>query len=408
MNELKPVLDEARGLQDEIVALRRRLHAEPEVGLELPDTRAKVLAALEGLPLDVTLHRRSSGIVATLRGKGDAPAILLRGDMDALPMTEETGLPFSSSRPGAAHACGHDAHTAMLVGAARILCAHREELPGDVVFMFQPGEEGHFGARVMLEEGLLEQAPEVAAVFAIHIAPQLPCGMVGTRPGPLMASADVFEIEVLGKGGHASMPHDCLDPVPVACEIVQALNTFVTRRIPATDPVVLTVARIQAGTTNNVIAERAQLTGTLRALSERSRELAQEGILRVAEHVARAHGSEARTQIAPGYPVTSNDAGFVDFASGVARSLLGEQGVIPLPTPVMGAEDFSYLLNERPGAMFFLGVCPTGVKDPAPCHSNRMVLEEEGLFYGTALHAAVALRSPQHLQLASQVSDSGA
>lgn len=391
MNELKPLLDEATSLQGETLALRRLLHAEPEVGLDLPDTREKVLTALEDLPLDLVLHQSSSGIVATLRGKGDGPAILLRGDMDALPMTEETGLAFTSLREGAAHACGHDAHTAMLASAARMLCAHREELEGDVVFMFQPGEEGHFGARVMLEEGLLEQAPDVAAVFALHVAPQLPCGTVGTRPGPLMASADVFEIEVQGKGGHASMPHDCVDPVPVACEIVQALNSFVTRRIPATDPVVLTVARFQAGTTNNVIAERATLTGTLRALSEGSRERARQGILEVAEHVARAHGSKAVIHIEPGYPVTANDPAFTGFASGVARTLLGENAVIPLPVPVMGAEDFSYLLNERPGAMFFLGVRPAGVTEPAPCHSNRMVLEEEALAFGSALHAAVAL-----------------
>ncbi len=391
MKHAERLLEDARKIQPQVVALRRSLHQEPELGLALPETRRRVLAALADLDLEVALHRRSDAVVATLRGARPGPAVLLRADMDALPMPEDTDLPFRSRREGAMHACGHDAHTAMLVGAARLLAARRDALSGDVVFAFQAGEEGHFGARIMIEEGLLECSPPVESAFALHVTPLLPPGTVITRSGPIMASADVFGIDLRGKGGHASMPHDCVDPVPVACEIVQALQTFVTRRVPAFDPVVLTVTRIQAGTTNNVIPEGAHLEGTLRSVSEASRRRAQEGIRRVVEGVASAHGVEASVAVVPGYPVTVNDADRVRFAIDVAGALLGEGRVLELPSPIMGAEDFSYVLERVPGAMLFLGVRPAGEIAPAPCHSNRMVLDEEGMVHGTALHAALAL-----------------
>lgn len=395
MEKLESLLSDAQRLSPAAVDLRRRIHAEPECGLELPATREKVLAALEGLGLEIRLHERTSGIVARLRGGRPGRTLLLRGDMDALPMPEDTELPFRSRHEGRMHACGHDAHTAMLALAARLLAARREALWGDVLFAFQPGEEGYAGARFMIEEGLLDGVDgegAVAGAFALHVAPQVPTGMVAMRPGVVMASADEFEIEVRGRGGHASMPQDCVDPIPVACELVQALQSFVTRRIAVTDPVVLTVTTLQAGTTDNVIPERAHMTGTLRALSEGARAQAREGMARVVEHVARAHGTEAEFTFHAGYPVTENDAGFAELAGGVARDLLGQQAVLPMPAPVMGAEDFSYVLQRVPGAMFFLGVRPPGPGEPAPCHSNRMLLAEEALAHGIALHAAVALR----------------
>ncbi len=392
MTDPRPLLDDARSLQAQVVALRRSLHEEPELGLALPETRRKVLAALEGLPLDVALHEGTDAVVATLRGARPGRTLLLRGDMDALPMNEDTDLPFRSRRPGAMHACGHDAHTAMLVGAARLLAAQRDRLAGNVVFAFQPGEEGFFGARHMIEEGLLDGPPAVDAAFALHVTPLLPVGTIGTRPGPLLASADVFQATLRGRGGHASMPHDCVDPVPVACEVVQALQSFVTRRIPAFDPVVLTVAQLEAGTTNNVIPETATLRGTLRAVSESSRRKARQGLERVVEHVARAHGVEGEATVVEGYPVTVNDPDFARFVLDLGDALLGRGRAIELPSPVMGAEDFSYVLQRVPGAMAFLGVAPDGPGPAAPCHSNRMRLAEEGLLHGTALHAAVALR----------------
>jgi hippurate hydrolase len=388
MRDLAALLEAARKLQPEVVALRRAIHQEPELGLENPLTRAKVLALLDGLPLDVALHQSSSGVVATLRGAKPGRRILLRADTDALPMPEDTDLAFRSQHHGAMHACGHDSHTAMLAGAARLLCEQRESLAGEIVFVFQPGEEGFAGARVMLEEGV----PPPDAAFAIHITPLIPSGMIGTRPGALLASADFFDITVRGKGGHGSMPHDCRDPIPAAAEITTALQTFVTREIPVSDPVVITVTRIAGGTTTNVIPETVQLQGTIRALSERSRARAHEGLGRVARGIAQAHGVEALVDLQAGYPVTVNDADFERFAQGVARELLGARGVIEFDAPVMGAEDFSYVLQRSPGAMVFLGLRPPDVEAPAPCHSNRMLIDEEGMAFGVALHAAVALR----------------
>jgi amidohydrolase len=392
MADLDALLGEAKELLPELIELRRAIHAEPELGLALPKTRDKVLERLEALPLEIETHERSSALVATLRGARPGRSILLRADMDALPMPEDTGLPFASKTPGVMHACGHDAHTAMLVGAARLLAARRAELRGSVVFMFQPGEEGHAGARVMLDEGLLEREPRVEAAFALHVAPEFPPGMIATRGGTLLASADVLEITVRGKGGHASMPHLCRDPIPAACAIVPALQTFLTRTLAPTDPAIITVTMLRAGTTNNVIPETATLTGTIRAHSEAAREKAHEGVHRVSDGIARAHGVEAEVKMIPGYPVTVNDGEFDGFVRSVARELLGARSVVELPAPFMGAEDFSFVLQRVAGSMAVLGMRPPGDGPPAPCHSNRMRIDENGMPHGAALHAAIALR----------------
>jgi amidohydrolase len=386
------LLADARDLLPELVALRRRIHAEPELGLDLPETQARIIEGLADLDLDVATGTGLSSVVAVIRGAAEGPTVLLRADMDALPMPEDTGLPYASTRPGVMHACGHDAHVAMLVGAARLLAARAHELRGTVKLVFQPGEEGHHGARFCLDEGLLDPpTPDVA--FAIHITPNLPSGMVGTRPGPLMASADEFLITVRGRGGHASMPQMALDPVPVACELVGAFQTLVTRRVDAFDPAVLTVGRITAGTANNVIPETAEIHGTLRTVSERTRSLMHAGIERVARGVAAAHECEVEVQLVPGYPVTVNDDETVGQVQAVLAELLGDEQVVAMPVPVMGAEDWSYVLQRVPGAMVFLGVCPPEHRpQTAPaCHSNRMLLDEEALATGAAAHAAVAL-----------------
>jgi len=385
-------LTQARTLLPDTIALRREIHANPELGLQLPATRVAVLEGLKGLDLTIELSETTSGIVATLRGGSPGPTLLLRGDMDALPMPEDTDLEFKSQNTGAMHACGHDSHTAMLVSAARLLEARRDELAGNVKFMFQPGEEGHFGARFMLEEGILEREPAVDAAFALHVFPLLPSGLASAKVGPMLASADVFSIEITGRGGHASMPHDALDPVPIACEVVQALQTFVTRRVNAFDPAVVSVTRIEAGTTNNVIPETATAAGTIRTVSERTRSLVHEGLERVAVGIAEAHGATAKVQLTKGYPVTVNHDAFTRFAIETGRELLGARSVIEAPSPAMGAEDFSYVLQRVPGTFMILGVRPEGVDQPAPCHSNRMLMDEDGMATGIALHAAMALR----------------
>jgi hippurate hydrolase len=376
------------------VELRRAIHADPEIGLHCPRTTQKLRAAIADLPLDIHESTSTTGFIAILRGGRDnGRTVLLRGDMDALPMQEETGLPFASQVPGAMHACGHDAHSAMLVGAARALCARRETLSGSVVFMFQPGEEGYHGARFMIEDGLLDiQRPQAA--FALHIMPNAPAGLFCSRPGALLASTDALNISVRGKGGHAAMPHDGIDPIPVACEIVTALSSFVARQIAVTDPAVLSITQINAGSAYNIVPDEVKMKGTLRTLSAATRTKAREGLTRIAEHVALAHGCSAEVVIDDGYPVTMNDPRALGLMRDVAQKLGGESAWHTLPAAIMGGEDFSYVLREIPGAMSFIGVARAGT-DPAtnpPLHNTHMTIEEEVMARGIAMHCAVAER----------------
>jgi amidohydrolase len=395
---------EAGAVLDDVVALRRDLHQHPELALDLPRTQARVLEALAGLPLRVRTGERQTSIVADLDGDRQGPTVLLRADMDALPMPEDTGLDYASQVSGVMHSCGHDAHTAMLVGAARVLADRRADLNGRVRLLFQPGEEGAGGAAIALDEGLLAANTDgeggggepVSWAFAIHQSPSIPSGLVGCKGGALLASADELHIRVRGRGGHASMPHHANDPIPVACEIVQALQTWVTRRVDVFTPAVVTVARIRAGSASNVIPETATLDGTVRTVTARVRGEAQAAVRRIAEHVAAAHDMVAEVAIEDGYPVTVNDGPAAEEVLDTACWLLGEDQTVVMPAPVMGAEDFSYILNQVPGAMAFLGTRPPGVPaaEVAPNHSNRMVLDESALAAGVALYAAAAL---QHL-----------
>jgi amidohydrolase len=385
------LLADARAIADRITTLRRAIHAEPELGLLTPMTRDKVRAALAHLPLEWREGGSTTGLVAVLKGgAGEGRRVLLRGDMDALPMPEETGLAFASTIADTMHACGHDAHTAMLAGAAELLAARAPNLKGEVNFMFQPGEEGWHGARFMLDDGLLDPLPDAA--FALHIMPNAPHGLVAGREGPLMAAADQLEIVVEGRGGHASMPHEALDPLPVACEIVMALQTLVTRRFNPADPVVVTIARIEGGTAHNVIADRATLTGTMRSLSAANRTKLHEAVRKLASGIAEAHGLSANVTILTGFPVTICDGRAVDLGERVSQALFGPAGFQRLAEPIMGAEDFAYVLEKVPGAMFFLGVAPEGADWRSCCgiHSPRMVLDESVMPHGSALLAGLA------------------
>jgi hippurate hydrolase len=391
------LLDAAAQVLPDVVALRREIHREPELGLHLPRTQQRVLEALDPLALDVRIGTAVTSVVADVHGDAAGPTVLLRADMDALPMPEDTGLEFASTFDGCMHACGHDAHTAMLVGAARVLKEQRGAFSGTVRLMFQPGEEGFHGARHMIDEGVLD---DVAAGFALHVSPNLPAGTVWTKGGPLMASADVLDVRVTGKGGHASTPYLANDPMPVAAEMVQALQTLVTRRVNTFDPVVVSITRIRAGTTNNVIPESVEMTGTLRAVSENSRKFVLDAMERLLDGIASAHDMEADLTVSPGYPVTTNDDESAAFLLRVASDVLGKEATGRMPAPVMGAEDFSYVLQQRPGALAFVGVCPPGAS-PAhahACHSNRMVIDEDALRAGIAMYAAIAIeylaRSP--------------
>ena len=390
------VRQDAAAMAGELAELRHAIHREPEIGLDLPMTQAKVLAALGGLPLEITRGQQLSSVTAVLRGGRPGATVLLRGDMDALPVTERTGLPYSSQIDGAMHACGHDLHTAMLAGAARLLCARQQEIAGNVIFMFQPGEEGYAGARQMISEGLLDAAGHrPVAAYALHVASSmLPLGVCGTRPGTMMAAADVLEVTVHGHGGHASQPHRAADPIPVACEIVTALQAMVTRRFDVFDPVVLTVGSFHAGTTDNVIPDEAKFLGSLRTFSAETRTRAMDYAVRLAAQIAAAHGLTATAGFAAGYPVTVNNGDEVSFAQAAVTQLLGSERCLTQPFPLTGSEDFSYVLEQVPGAFVMLGACPQG-SDPATAaynHSPEAVFDDAVLADGTALLAELALR----------------
>ena len=384
------LLDQAQDLAPRIVALRRAIHAEPELGLDTPLTLAKVRAELADLPLEWREGPSCTGAVAVLAGATPGRTVLLRGDMDALPMPEQTGLDFASAIPGRMHACGHDTHTAMLAGAARLLAARRSELAGEVRFMFQPGEEGFHGARFMLEDGLLDPLPDAA--FALHIMPNYRHGVLASRAGALLAAADKLEIVVEGRGGHASMPHQTRDPVPVACEIVTAIQALVTRRYEAAEATVVTVTQLDAGSAHNIIPDRAVLKGTIRTLSPERRQAIRADLARLAEHIAAAHECRAEVTVVDGFPPTINDPRAVELFAQVAGALPGG-AVETRAHPIMGAEDFSYVLEKVPGAMAFLGVAAEGSDWQGCCgiHSSRMIVDESALPRGAAVLAGAAL-----------------
>jgi hippurate hydrolase len=390
------VRDDAAQISGELIELSRAIHAEPEIGLDLPRTQEKVLAALDGLPLEVATGRALSSVTAVLRGTRPGGTVLLRGDMDALPVTEATGLPYASRNDGAMHACGHDLHTAMLAGAARLLAARQDELAGNVIFMFQPGEESYGGAERMISEGVLDAAgPRPVAAFALHVASSLlPLGIFTSREGTMMASADTMEVTVHGHGGHGSQPHRAADPVPAACEIVTALQTLVTRRFDVFDPVVITVGSFHAGTASNVIPDRAQFSATMRSFSAGTRTAMQEAAYRLVHDIASAHGLSATVNFVDSYPVTVNDSAEVAFAERTIAELFGGGRFLRTPFPVAGSEDFSYVLNDVPGAFIMLGACPPDA-DPATApfnHSAEAVFDDAVLADGATLLAELALR----------------
>lgn len=387
----------AEAILDDVIEIRRRLHRRPEIGLHLPETQAVIADALRDLGLEPRLGVSTTSVVALIEGATAGPTTLLRADMDGLPLSEDTGLPFASEVAGAMHACGHDTHVAMLLGAARLIAERRDELAGRVLLMFQPGEEGYHGARFMLEEGLLEDGAHGAAgvdrAFAIHISTRYPSGTVQVREGPLLASADRIALTVRGRGGHASAPHMAIDPIPSAAALVLALQTAVTRTIDVFDPAVLTIARLAGGTTHNIIPETVEVEGTVRTVSAETRAAMELLVRRVAAGVAATHGTTIDVEIEEGYPVTMCDPAVTSWIRGLAVGLVGADAVSDLAVPIMGAEDFSYVTERVPGMMAFLGARPA-TEDPVTApqnHSNLVVFDEPSMAPGVALYAAAGL-----------------
>ncbi|GAB2732461.1 M20 metallopeptidase family protein [Sinomonas soli] len=403
------ILEDARELEGELVRLRHALHREPELGLELPRTQEKVLEALSDLPLEVTLGTGLSSIGAVLRGgaphdagsrsgaalaEGGRPVVLLRADMDALPVQEETGLDFASRIRGRMHACGHDLHTAMLVGAARLLSERRERLAGDVVFMFQPGEELLAGAPMMIGEGILDLAGRRAdAAFGMHVfSAGGNAGRFETKPGVMMSAADALFVKVLGRGGHGSAPHLAQDPVPVMAEMITALQAMVTRQFDAHDPVVVGVGMVRAGEAINVIPDTAEFGASLRMYSAESRRRLQSAIPRLLEGIASAHGLDVDVTYHVGGSVTVTDPLETDFAAEAITEILGGHRHFRMSKPLGGSEDFADVLAAVPGSFIGLDATPDGARGDAPFnHSPRAAFSDAVLADGTAVYTQLAV-----------------
>ena len=390
------VAGKAASLGGDLTELRHALHREPEVGLHLPRTQQRVLGALSGLPLEITTGGALTSVTGVLHGARPGPAVLLRGDMDALQIEVMTGVPYRARTDDAMHACGHDLHTAMLVGAAHLLAQARDELAGSVIFMFQPGEEACDGAGHMIAEGVLDAAGgRPIAAYALHVmSAGWPHGTFVTKPGPMLAASDALGVCVRGVGGHGSAPHLARDPVMAACEMALALQTYMTRSVDPLEPVVLTVGTFHAGTRRNVIPETASFDATVRTFSQEVRDKVARETVRVCEGIAAAHGLEVDAVYSQEYPVTVNSDAEAAFAAKTVEGLFGDAAFTPMARPVTGAEDFSRVLAQVPGAMVFLGATPPGEDHTtAPYnHSQYATFDDGVLSAGAALYAGLALR----------------
>ena len=394
------VLSDAQELTGDLTDLRHRLHQEPELGLHLPRTQEKVLEALSGLPYEITLGTDTTSVTAVLRGTGGEasavrPVVLLRGDMDALPIQEHTGLDFSSRIDGAMHACGHDLHTTMLAGAATLLAHHRDRLAGDVVLMFQPGEEGFDGAGVMIREGVLDAAGRRAdAAYGLHVmSAGAPNGQFLSRTGTLMSASDGLTVTVHGAGGHGSAPHQAQDPVTVIAEMVTALQVMVTRQFDMFDPVVLSVGVLQAGTKRNIIPESARLEATVRSYTAESRTKLQRVVPRLLQGIAAAHGLEVTVDYITEYPLTITDEGETGRAERIVGELFEGQRFTRMINPLGGSEDFSRVLAQVPGTFVFLSALPrqADAATAAFNHSPAATFDDNVLADGAALYTQLAL-----------------
>ncbi len=389
-------LIEAKDIQGELVALRQKIHQEPEIGLDLPKTQAKIVAALDGLGLEVSTGKSLTSVTAVLRGANSEKTVLLRADMDALPVTELTDVAFKSQIDGAMHACGHDLHVSMLIGAAKLLSMNKAKLNGDVVFMFQPGEEGFDGAGHMIQEGVLTASGRKAdATYGIHVmSSAIPAGTFTTKGGTMMASSDELHVTVIGKGGHGSQPHTAKDPIPVAAEMVSALQLLITRSFSAFDPVVITVGQFHAGTKANIIPDTAEFQATIRTFSAENRSRIQSEAVRLCRSIAEGYGLTADVKVVEQYPVTANNDAHAQFVGKVAADLFGEEAFIEMPNPIAGAEDYSRVLEEVPGSYVFLGASvDEDVTASDVNHSPRAKFDDAVLYRGAALLSELAVRS---------------
>jgi amidohydrolase len=397
MIDLDPLI--AAELPD-LIRLRHDLHAHPQLGYEETYASGRVREELTRSGVPFVAGLAGTGVVGWLEppsAQPGEPAVGLRADMDALPIEEQTELPYASTHPGLMHACGHDGHTAILVGAARVLAKLRDRLPRPVKFVFQPAEEFGAGGQKLVELGVLKETVggrPVERMFGLHGSPYLGVGQVATRPGPLMAACTDFEVRVVGQGGHAALPPFPADPVVAACALVGALQTVVSRSLPPGRPAVVSVGRIRGGQAGNVIPDHVELAGTVRTLHEEVFPLIAGRLRELSEHVARAHGCRAEVRIIPSYPATVNDRAAAAFALRVGCWAVGPAGVYEIPDPIMASEDFAYYGRQVPSCFSFIGVRPPGRADYPPLHSPLYDFTDDAIAVGVKLMCGFALTSP--------------
>jgi amidohydrolase len=378
----------ARTVKEALVAMRRHLHANPELSMLEVATSAYIVDQLRALPLNrIRTGVAETGVLATLRGAKPGPVTLLRADMDALPIQELNATPYRSQNPGVMHACGHDGHVSMLLGAAQALCRRQADIAGTIVFCFQPGEEGSAGNRLMIEDGALED-PHVDRVFALHLYSGLDAGKIGIRDGPFLPSSDRFTIEILGTGGHGAMPHSARDPIVAAGHVIAVLQTIVSREVAAKDPVVVTVAAVQAGTTFNVIPDTATLRGTVRCFNSEIRRTMPERIERIVDGICEALRVEHRFTYQYTYPMTVNDPAMADVIRAAGEATVGPPSVIEHDI-IMMAEDMSFMHEERPGGYALVGTRSSDAT-AFPNHNARFDIDERALVVGHDLLVAIA------------------
>ena len=375
------MIKEIKQFHDEMTEWRRDIHQHPELKFEEFRTADLVAAKLEEFGIEIHRGLAKTGVVGTIRN-GDGPSIGLRADMDALPLEEKNTFKHASSNPGKMHACGHDGHTAMLLGAAKHLAASKN-FKGTVNFIFQPAEEGGGGGELMIKEGLFEMFP-VDSVYGLHNWPGMPAGTFGVASGPIMAAADMFDLTINGRGGHAALPDQCIDPIVVASQVVSALQTIPSRNTHPVDSVVISVTQIHAGDAYNVIPDSVRMHGTVRTFQQETRDKMPSSMLRVAEGVCAAYGATCELNYMSGYPATVNSVQEADISAKAVVDLLGEDKIIRNPTPSMGAEDFSYMLEARPGCYVWLGIGPGKGEAGCMLHSSSYDFNDDVLPTGAS------------------------
>ncbi|MGD0472948.1 MAG: M20 family metallopeptidase [Candidatus Velthaea sp.] len=376
-------------MKEALVAMRRHLHAHPELSMREFETSAYVLEKLRALPFDeIRTGVAETGVLATLRGAHPGPVTLLRADMDALPIEELGAAPYRSTTPGVMHACGHDGHVSILLGAAQTLCGRRDEVHGTIVFCFQPGEEGSAGNRLMIEAGALED-PHVDRVFALHLYSGLAAGKIGIRDGPFLPSSDRFTIEILGSGGHGAMPHTARDPIVAAGHVITVLQTIVSREIAPEAPVVVSIGAVHAGTTFNVIPDTATLRGTVRCFASEVRRTMPERIERIVDGICDALRVEHRFTYAYSYPMTVNDPAMADLVRAAGTRAIGAKNVLEHEV-IMMAEDMAFMHEQRPGGYALVGTRSSDAT-AFPNHSPRFEIDEHALVVGHDLMVELAL-----------------